>query len=38
MQMLLFGEPPSYASVLSELRNLESEINSEGTLPARSLV
>jgi hypothetical protein len=38
MQMMLFGEPPSFASVLSELRNLESQINSEGTLPARSLV
>jgi hypothetical protein len=38
MQMMLFGEPPSFASVLSELRNLESQINSEGTLPAGSLV
>jgi Nucleotidyl transferase AbiEii toxin, Type IV TA system len=27
MQMMLFGEPPSFSSILTELRDLESQIN-----------
>jgi hypothetical protein len=27
MQLMLFGDPPSFSSIVAELRNLESQIN-----------
>ena len=34
MQVMLFGERPEFGSILSELRKLESEINSVESKPA----